>query len=279
MAEQRPYRVTGSGGAAVLGRVKRLSLLSFAAAFIAINQVTTQHAAGVLGDAPWLGRPLFHLPEFGPLYAPWAWIEWWIRWHAAPALAPLWTLCAREALYPTAMIAGVACAAIAIARKGWLANTSDLHGSARWATARDLRAARLIDARSSVPEVRRGIGVWLEILNPAARRAGIHIGVWGKSARASYIRDCGRAHVLVFAPTRSGKGVGIVIPTLLSWPHSVLIHDLKGENWALTAGARKRIGQLCLKFAPASAGTGGARYNRSRRSGSAHPMKSATFAR
>jgi type IV secretion system protein VirD4 len=55
--------------------------------------------------------------------------------------------------------------------------------------------------------------------------------------------------------------VGIVIPTLLSWPHSVLIHDLKGENWALTAGARKRMGQLCLKFAPASAESDGARYN------------------
>src|SRR6266852_4306456 len=110
MSEQRPYRVTGSVGAAALGRVKRLSVLSFAAAFIAINQVTTQHAASMLGDAPWLGRPLFHLPEFGPLYAPWSWIDWWIRWHAAPALAPLWTLCARETLYPTAVIAAVACA-------------------------------------------------------------------------------------------------------------------------------------------------------------------------
>ena len=94
-----------------------------------------------------------------------------------------------------------------------------------------------------------------------ARRAGIYLGVWREWGRASFIRDCGPAHVLVFAPTRSGKGVGIVIPTLLSWPHSVLIHDLKGENWALTAGARKRMGQLCLKFAPASADVDGARYN------------------
>ena len=67
--------------------------------------------------------------------------------------------------------------------------------------------------------------------------------------------------MLVFAPTRSGKGVGIVVPTLLTWPHSVLVHDLKGENWALTAGARKRMGQVCLRFAPASADSDGARYN------------------
>ena len=52
-----------------------------------------------------------------------------------------------------------------------------------------------------------------------------------------------------------------MIPTLLTWPHSVLVHDLKGENWALTAGARKRMGQLCLKFAPASADSDGARFN------------------
>ncbi len=38
--------------------------------------------------------------------------------------------------------------------------------------------------------------------------------------------------MLVFARTRSGKGAGVVIPTLLSWPHSVIVHDLKGENWA-----------------------------------------------
>jgi len=76
-----------------------------------------------------------------------------------------------------------------------------------------------------------------------------------------YLRDCGPSHILVFAPTRSGKGVGIVIPTLLTWPHSALIHDLKGENWAVTSGARQRMGQICLKYAPASPDEDGARFN------------------
>ncbi len=61
MAEQRPYRVPGSAGEARLGRVKRIALLSLASAFIAINWVTTQHAASVLSYASWLGRPLFRL--------------------------------------------------------------------------------------------------------------------------------------------------------------------------------------------------------------------------
>jgi type IV secretion system protein VirD4 len=125
--------------------------------------------------------------------------------------------CAREALYPMAVVTAIACGAIAMVRHGWFANVSDLHGSARWATTRDLRAARLIDVRKSVRNSLRDIGVGMRLLRPLARRAGIHLGVWQQWGRTSYIRDCGPAHVLVFAPTRSGKGVGIVVPTLLTW--------------------------------------------------------------
>ena len=53
------------------------------------------------------------------------------------------------------------------------------------------------------------------------------------------------------APTRSGKGVGLVIPTLLTWSGSVVIHDIKGENWVLTAGWRARFSD-CLRFDPVS---------------------------
>jgi hypothetical protein len=58
-------------------------------------------------------------------------------------------------------------------------------------------------------------------------------------------------HVMAFAPTRSGKGVGMVIPTLLTWPASVVVHDIKGENWQLTAGWRARFSH-CLLFDPTS---------------------------
>jgi type IV secretion system protein VirD4 len=52
--------------------------------------------------------------------------------------------------------------------------------------------------------------------------------------------------VLCFAPTRSGKGVGLVVPTLLTWPGSAIVHDIKGENWGLTAGWRSRFGRVLL---------------------------------
>jgi type IV secretion system protein VirD4 len=98
-------------------------------------------------------------------------------------------------------------------------------------------------------------------MKPRPRRVGICLGIWRGGLRSSYLRDCGPGHVLVMAPTRSGKGVGIVIPTLLTWPYSALVHDLKGENWQLTAGARRRMGQTCLKFDPTDTTGASVKYN------------------
>jgi type IV secretion system protein VirD4 len=58
--------------------------------------------------------------------------------------------------------------------------------------------------------------------------------------------------VLCFAPTRSGKGVGLVVPSLLVWPGSAIVHDIKGENGTLTAGWRARVGRVLL-FDPTNA--------------------------
>ena len=76
--------------------------------------------------------------------------------------------------------------------------------------------------------------------------------------KGRYLRHDGPEHVICFAPTRSGKGVGLVIPTLLSWPGSAVIHDIKGENWQLTAGWRATFSH-CLLFNPTDPGS--ARYN------------------
>ena len=68
---------------------------------------------------------------------------------------------------------------------------------------------------------------------------------WAAS-RGAYLRHHGPEHVLCFAPTRSGKGVGLVVPTLLTWRGSAIVHDIKGENWELTAGWRARFGRALL---------------------------------
>ena len=61
---------------------------------------------------------------------------------------------------------------------------------------------------------------------PACCTRGVVLGLY----RDRYLRHDGPEHVLAVAPTRSGKGVGLVLPTLLTWPGSAVIHDIKGEN-------------------------------------------------
>ncbi|HCL3448059.1 TPA: conjugal transfer protein TraG, partial [Pseudomonas aeruginosa] len=86
------------------------------------------------------------------------------------------------------------------------------------------------------------------------RKAGLTqpAGVFLGQHDRKYLRHEGPEHVLTFAPTRSGKGVGLVVPTLLSWPTSAVIHDIKGENWQITAGWRSRFSH-CLLFNPTDA--------------------------
>ena len=84
---------------------------------------------------------------------------------------------------------------------------------------------------------------------------GVYVGAWRDTGNhVHYLRHNGPEHILCYAPTRSGKGVGLVIPTLLSWKHSAVILDLKGELWELTAGWRKEHAHnKVLRFDPANA--------------------------
>jgi len=108
-------------------------------------------------------------------------------------------------------------------------NADHLHGSARWASEDDIRETGLLTTRG-----------------------GVYVGGWcpDRDYRLRYLRHDGPEHLLAFAPTRSGKGVGLVIPSLLAWSESAVIYDIKGENWAKTAGFRAKQGHLCFKFSP-----------------------------
>ncbi len=83
------------------------------------------------------------------------------------------------------------------------------------------------------------------------RRSGLlgSSGVVLGRFKGRYLRHAGAEHVMAFAPTRSGKGVGLLIPTLLSWTGNAIIHDIKGENWALTSKWRSDFSR-CVRFDP-----------------------------
>jgi type IV secretion system protein VirD4 len=185
----------------------------------------TQWAASMLAYQPALGAPWFRLGDL-PFYRPWALFGWWYHYEA---YAP-------EVFDRAGALAGASgflgCAA-AVGGSLWRARQSSLvttYGSARWASEAEMGSAGLFGD------------------------SGVFLG----ALRGRYLRHDGPEHVMAFAPTRSGKGVGLVVPTLLSWTGSAVIHDIKGENWELTAGWRSRFSH-CLMFNPTDARS--ARYN------------------
>ncbi|HWL19196.1 MAG TPA: conjugal transfer protein TraG [Bradyrhizobium sp.] len=173
----------------------------------------TEWTAWRLGFQPELGRPWFELLHF-PFYRPPAFLWWWFAYDAyAPSIFI-------EGAYIAAS-GGIIAAAVAIGMSVWRAReakNAETYGSARWAQTKEIEQAGLLESD----------GV-----------------VLGRHERA-YLRHDGPEHVLCFAPTRSGKGVGLVIPSLLTWPGSAIVHDIKGENWQITAGFRAQHGRVLL---------------------------------
>lgn len=179
----------------------------------------TQWTAFRLGFQPQLGAPWFELAGL-PVYYPPAFFWWWFSFDAyAPAIFVEGGIIAVSGGF----LAIAAAILMSIIRAREARNVAT-YGSARWAEDREIRAAGL--------------------LGPDGVVLGRHT--------QDYLRHDGPEHVLCFAPTRSGKGVGLVVPTLLTWPASAIVHDIKGENWTLTAGFRAKHGRVLL-FDPTNA--------------------------
>ncbi len=78
------------------------------------------------------------------------------------------------------------------------------------------------------------------------KNKGLFLGKY----KNEFIRCDKDTHSIVVAPTRSGKGVGIIIPNLLTWRGSVVCLDIKHENFKLTAGIREKYGHEVFMWAP-----------------------------
>jgi len=197
--------------------------------------------------------------NWGKVYTPWSILLWAEQWYG---------------LYPDAIMkaAGIglmvtmAGLLLTFLLKTLLTNTAraseTLHGSARWATKKDIEQAGLLPANKPQDKADK---------EQLSKKEGhkkeaepfVYVGGWqDKDGTFYYLRHSGPEHILTYAPTRSGKGVGLVVPTLLSWHKSAVITDLKGELWALTAGWRQQhAGNKVLRFEPASSDKGVVRWN------------------
>lgn len=159
-------------------------------------------------------------------------IHWWEQWFAYRSKL---SLSSQDYFVPklfTATIIPFICGAIL----AWFLRAplldwrpfkeqETVHGNAKWASEKDIVKAGL---RS-----RKGM-------------------ILGKDTRDKLLIAPGFQHCLLFAPTGSGKGVGFVIPNLLFWDDSVVVHDIKLENYELTSGYRSdKLGQKTYVWNPA----------------------------
>ncbi|WP_053103898.1 type IV secretory system conjugative DNA transfer family protein, partial [Yersinia aldovae] len=117
-----------------------------------------------------------------------------------------------------------------------LRSKEELFGSARLANDMDLAKSHLFPLQKEI-----GKSKYPEIL----------LGKMGTgSYKGQYLRFSGSQFVYIAAPTRSGKGVGIVIPNLLNYRDSTVTLDIKMENFIFTGGFRKSVGQSVYLFSP-----------------------------
>lgn len=65
-----------------------------------------------------------------------------------------------------------------------------------------------------------------------------------------FLASYGQQFIMLAAPPGTGKGVGAVIPNLLSYPDSMVVNDPKFENWDITSGFRAAAGQKVFRFSP-----------------------------
>ncbi len=205
-------------------------------------QIATQTFAYLFNYQPQLGTHFHHI------YPPWAIFEWLTQWYGQ-----------FEQAFRLAGSAGILFVSIGFivlfVVQRVLTNTTraskKLYGSARWAEKRDIEAAGLLPVKKL-----------LSLKSKTLRDDYVYVGAWqDKKGKTHYLKHHGAEHVLCYAPTRSGKGVALIVPTLLAWGQSAVITDLKGELWSLTAGWRKSYaGNKVIRFEPA-AETGTAQWN------------------
>jgi type IV secretory pathway TraG/TraD family ATPase VirD4 len=189
--------------------------------------LTTQWFARRLDYDPLLGWA-FSVSDGTKLYFPWDIFIW--RWKFSAVVPHLSALAGKYLLL--GLMGGMGLSFYIETKLRPL----DSHGSADWAGRSDVKKSGLC--------VKEGVILGR---NPYTKKFLFHDGP---------------EHILLLAPTRSGKGVGVIIPTCLVWKHSMLVTDVKAENWNFAAPyRRKMLKNRVIKFEPCCIDGTGARWN------------------
>jgi type IV secretion system protein VirD4 len=218
-------------------------VMAFFMCMLVASWVATQYLASSLAYQHGLGQAVHVFANGVKIYQPFSWWVWNYQWMNETG--PLQDLLTRMQfiLVAGAILSVIIAVYLAYKRSMHGDLPNDLHGSARWANLKDIEQMGLI---SHVRKERKG----LRSRSVQYRAVGVYIGAYSTKDGLKVLRYDEPAHVLCFAPSRSGKGVGLVLPTLLSYPHSTATNDVKGENFELTSGFRHTAGSLVIRFDP-----------------------------
>ncbi len=197
----------------------------------------TQVFAWLVGYHPDLGEPVFQIAGMF-FYYPWEWFVWSFRWSQSGGQLGEYVVWMNLAAIGGVTVALLGGYYLLYKRSFKREKVNNLHGSARFATEDDLERMGLLPAPG-----KSGRGVYVGAIDTKEGR---------KVLRYNDKKE--KAHLLCIAPTRSGKGVGLVLPTLLSYPDSTCTNDIKKENYELTSGFRHQAGSLVVCFEPTYVG-------------------------
>jgi type IV secretion system protein VirD4 len=209
----------------------------------------TQRFARLMGHDPgYAGRPFYLLSiepigiDRYPLYHPWNILFQLLQYSTREELWP----CLRRSLH---LWMGVSFGAIILYTiiayfRGFRQAAEKIFGTARWAKRADLEKEKLLTGEG---------GMVYGQLFDAEVSASLDAQKGSVTLRlekpSEIISQIGVSNALLAAPTRSGKGVSSVIPTLLSYKGSVVVLDFKGENFYKTSGFRQTFGKV-YRYAP-----------------------------
>lgn len=204
-----------------------IALVCLALAMFIAMWLATQRVAARCDYDPLLGRMLYESDTLR-LYFPWDYFVWKYKFgEIIPHI-----LASVKSYFLVGLFVGMMLTAFINKHRRPL----DSHGTATWAKAKDVKKMGLTDGRGVI------LG-W----NPYKRK---------------FLQHDGPQHILLLAPSRSGKGVGVIIPTCLTWTHSLLVTDVKAENWNYSALYRRHaLKNKVLKFEPFCVDGTGARWN------------------
>lgn len=227
--------------------------VTLAAVFFGLWAATQKFCASVNYDPGWVGRPFFTVRTGSaslPLYNPFMILYWTLAYFRRTEIHPLLNAALRAAGYASAAaIAFYFCLEYVLIRR----RRQNIFGTARWARAKDLEKAGVLRLKGGVV-----LGQLAAARLDCSYDASKDSVVMRLKKPSRKIVQPGVYNTILSAPTRSGKGVSSVVPTVLSYPGSVIVLDFKGENFNMTSGFRAKFGKV-YRWEPT--GHGGHRFN------------------